>query len=153
MSYFAINYFFRSVALVHNNRKRYCLLSWRELTHNQNPLHQPFFLGPRFRNITTMDPVDHVLYRHPWLDDACFGATHVFPASSWTTTVLGLFYFHWRGEIYHTILPGDFGDFCHHSARNSNIAIHSHPGLDDACFRATRAFPASWWTTALLGLF
>jgi hypothetical protein len=37
-----------------------------------------------------------------------------FPASWWTTAVLGLFYFHWQGEIYHTIRQGDFGDFCRH---------------------------------------
>ena len=34
-----------------------------------------------------------------------------------------------------------------------HIAVHSGPGLDDSRFRATRAFPASWWTTAVLGLF
>ena len=39
------------------------------------------------------------------------------------------------------------------TAHNSNIAVHSRPGLDDARFRATHTFPASWWTTALLGLF
>jgi hypothetical protein len=37
------NYFFRSVSR----------------------LRQLFFLGPRFGNITTMDPVRHVLYRRP----------------------------------------------------------------------------------------
>ena len=49
------------------------------------------FLGPHFGNITTMDPVGHVLYRRPWLDDACFGATRAFPASLWTTVVLNLY--------------------------------------------------------------
>ena len=89
-----MNYFFRSVALVHNNRMLliyqkvlFILLSWRKLTHNQNPLRQP----PRFGNITTMDPVRHVLYRRPWLDDARFGATRAFPASWWMPAVLNLY--------------------------------------------------------------
>ena len=57
------------------------------------------------------------------------------------TAVLGLFYFQRQGEIYHTICHGDFGDFRRHNARNSHIAVHSRPGLDDARFRATRTFP------------
>jgi hypothetical protein len=55
------------------------------------------------------------VHSSPGLDDARFRATRVFPASWWTTAVLGLFYFHQRGEIYHTIRQGDFGDFCRHN--------------------------------------
>jgi hypothetical protein len=41
-------------------------------------------------------------------------------------------------------------DFCRHNARNSNITVHSRPGLDDARFRVTRPFLSSWWMTAAL---
>ncbi len=63
MSYFAINYFFRSVALVHNNRMLliyqkvlFTPLARTDAWHNQNPLRQ----SPRFGNITTMDPVRNI---------------------------------------------------------------------------------------------
>jgi hypothetical protein len=48
------------------------------------------FLGLRFGNIKTMDPVRHFLYRRPWPEDAHFIATRAFLTSWATTAAFGL---------------------------------------------------------------
>ena len=96
----------------------------------------------------------------PW----ALSATSSTAAHDWKTPVLARSPRH-GGQPLHSVCTDSSGEvrYTIHfaraifvisppQARNSHIALLIHPGLEDARFRATRAFPASWWTTAALGL-